>query len=32
VAGFSPELEKTWKQNLAAVIEAVEQRRRQVLS
>jgi hypothetical protein len=32
LAGFSPELEKTWKQNRAAVIEAVEQRRRQVLS
>jgi hypothetical protein len=31
LAGFSPELEKTWKQNRAAVIEAVEQRRRQVL-
>ena len=31
LAGFSPELEKTWKQNRAAVIDAVEQRRRQVL-
>ena len=32
LAGFSPELEKTWKQNRAAVVDAVEQRRRQVLS
>src|SRR5262245_31922891 len=32
LAGFSPELEKTWKQNRAAVVEAVEQRRRQVLA
>jgi hypothetical protein len=31
LAGYSPELEKTWKQNRVAVIEAVEQRRRQVL-
>jgi hypothetical protein len=31
LAGYSPELEKTWKQNRAAVIDAVEQRRRQVL-
>jgi hypothetical protein len=32
LAGYSPELEKTWKQNRAAVVEAVEQRRRQVQS
>jgi hypothetical protein len=32
LAGYSPDLEKTWKQNRAAVIEAVEQRRRQVLA
>ena len=31
LAGYSPELEKTWKQNRAAVVDAVEQRRRQVL-
>ncbi|HET9221616.1 MAG TPA: DUF6709 family protein [Roseiflexaceae bacterium] len=31
LAGYSPELEKTWKQNRATVVEAVEQRRRQVL-
>jgi hypothetical protein len=31
LTGYSPELEKTWKQNRAAVVDAVEQRRRQVL-
>jgi uncharacterized protein DUF6709 len=32
LAGYSAELEKTWKANRAAVLEAVEQRRRQVLA
>jgi hypothetical protein len=32
LAGYSPDLEKTWKANRAAVIEAVEQRRRQVMA
>jgi hypothetical protein len=30
LAGFSTELEKTWKSNRAAMIAAVDQRRRQV--
>jgi hypothetical protein len=30
LAGFSPDLEKTWKSNRAAMIAAVDQRRRQV--
>jgi hypothetical protein len=32
LTGYSAELEKTWKQNRAAVIEAVEQRRRQIMA
>jgi hypothetical protein len=31
LAGYSAEIEKTWKSNRAAVVEAVEQRRRQVM-
>ncbi|MFL5803300.1 MAG: DUF6709 family protein [Roseiflexaceae bacterium] len=31
LTGYSAELEKTWKQNRAAVIDAVEQRRRQIM-
>jgi hypothetical protein len=30
LAGFSPELEKTWKSNRAAVLATVDQRRRQI--
>jgi hypothetical protein len=32
LAGHSAELEKTWKQNRAAVLDAVEQRRRQIMA
>jgi hypothetical protein len=31
LTGYSAELEKTWKQNRTAVVEAVEQRRRQIM-
>src|SRR5262245_24736544 len=31
LAGYSADLEKTWKQDRAAVLDAVDQRRRQVL-
>jgi hypothetical protein len=30
MAGFSPDLEQTWKSNRAALIAAVDQRHRQV--
>ncbi len=30
LTGYSADLEKTWKQNRAAVVEAVEQRRQQI--
>jgi hypothetical protein len=32
MAGFSPDIEKTWKSNRAALIAAVDQRRRQVVA
>jgi Family of unknown function (DUF6709) len=32
LTGYNAEMEKTWKQNRAAVIETVEQRRRQIMA